>query len=140
MNPLGILTWLAVALVIGCLAVGGFILGRIYILSRQRGSFRTFMRTVDHQNPEKTTDWMRGYACYGRTNLAWSGLVRLRTRPDLLLPRTTLELVRAPKHEPETGTTTLYLSDGPKQYEVVLSTGDYQGVVSWVDSAPPEEH
>ncbi len=115
-----------------------FVLVRVYILSHRRGSFRTMLRIT--QGPGSEQGWMRGYACYGQTNMAWSALMSFRVRPDLLLPRTSLDLRGTPLHDPETGTATLFLGDDERSYEMVLSTGDYEGLVSWVTSAPPQSH
>ncbi len=139
MNVALLLTALGVLVGLGLLCCA-FLLGRIYVLSSRRGSFRTLLRIVNTDRPTQSSGWMRGYARYGQSNMAWSGLLRLRVSPDLLLPRTSLEMNGPPVHDPEMGTTTLWLRDGEHEYQMVLSSGDYQGVVSWVDSAPPASH
>ncbi|MFT0762764.1 DUF2550 family protein [Scrofimicrobium sp. R131] len=132
------MTWLVlIPVLILLVGPGGFLLGRIYVLSHRLGSFRTLLRVIDPKEPSHDSGWMRGYARYGRSNMAWSGLVRFRVTPDLLLARTSLELVEQPRHHPTMGTSVLHLRDGDCEYEMVLSTGDYEGVISWIDSAPP---
>ena len=122
------------------LVLAAFVLIRIYLLSHQIGSFRTLIRVTDPKSPDRPTGLMRGYACYWQKNMAWSGLVRLRVHPDYLLPRGSLELIDQPVHNPATGTSTLLLRGGEREYEVMLSTGDYEGLVSWIDSEPPPSH
>lgn len=137
---LTLLLWVLGVLVGLAALVSAFLLIRLYVLSRRPGSFRTLLRVVSPDHHENNSTWMRGYACYGQTNMAWSRLVRLRLSPDLLLARTSLEMNGPPLHDPAMGTTTLWLRDGQREYQVVLSSEDYQGLISWVDSSPPQSH
>lgn len=112
------------------LLIGVFLVARIAFLSTRIGAFRTVLRIPGR------TGWRRGYACYGRHNLAWNPLIALSVAPGLLLPRVSLEVLGV-SHNEEAGTTLLRLRSGDSEYQLILSTGDYTGLVSWVDSAPP---
>lgn len=108
-----------------------FVVGRIIYLGTRIGAFRTVLRGPGD------TGWRRGYARYGQHNLAWNALVSLRIAPGLLLPRTSLEVLGV-NHDTAAGTTQMHLRAGDAEYQLILSTGDYTGLVSWVDSAPPQ--
>ncbi|MSS84743.1 DUF2550 family protein [Actinomycetaceae bacterium WB03_NA08] len=123
--------WALAVLGVLC-ACGLFIIVRLWRLSTLRYSFRALLRTPGGQ-------WRRGFACYGATNMAWYSLVRFAIAPDLLLPRTTLEVVGKPVQDHSEGTTTLWLQSGDDRWELVVSTGDYTGLLSWIDSNPPSE-
>lgn len=124
-----LLYWVALP---ALLAVALFVVGRIIFLSTRIGAFRTLLRVP------RQTNWRRGYARYGRHNLAWNSLIRLGMSPDLLLPRSSLEVLGV-SHNAEVGTTLLRLRSEDREYQLILSTGDYAGLVSWVDSSPPQE-
>ena len=132
---MGAFWWIVGIILAALMVMVGFLSVRFFLLSRQQGSFPSMLRVTE--GPGSEQGWKRGFACYGQTNMAWSGLARLSVSPDLLLPRSSLELYAAPLHDPETGTSTLFLGDEERKYEMVLSTGDYEGLVSWVASSPP---
>lgn len=115
------------------LIIGGFFLIRALYLASRIGAFRTLLRRL---GPLK---WRRGYARYGQFNMAWSPLISLSLRPELLLPRAQLEVIGEATLDSEDGTTILRLRCRAEEYELILSTGDYNGLVSWIESSPPQE-
>lgn len=127
--------FLIVVLVILACALLAFILlaARIYYLGSRIGAFRTMFRESNKHR------WMRGYARYGSRNMAWSRLISFSLRPKYLFPRANLELVGQPEHDKWSGTAHLHVADGKSHFELVMSEGDYAGLVSWIDSLPPGE-
>lgn len=110
-----------------------FVLVRLYYLGSRIGAFRTLLRIGEG------APWMRGYARYGRYNMAWSRLISLSIRPRYLFSRARLQLDGPPERDTRLGTVTLMLSYGETHIELVVSEGDYSGLVSWIDSLPPGE-
>lgn len=101
----------------------------VYVRSRI-ASFRAVVRA-----PGKT-DWKRGYACYGQQYLVWHPLIQLGRRGRLHFPRETVQIAGV-RHDGEEDTTFLSIMFAGAEYQLVLSTGDYNGLVCWVESAPP---
>lgn len=123
----------AVLLVVGASVVLLIILARAIFLGTRIGALRVMLRAPDSRQ------WQRGYARYGRYHLAWAKLFSLKMRPDLLLPRQKVKLVVQPQNEQLGGAVLVTLVYHDKEYELLMSQGDYTGLVSWVDSAPPGE-
>ncbi len=132
MTTIALVVALLVVLLLVALVLLIFVGARIVYLATRLGAFRTVLHIPGQ------TGWRRGYARYGQRNLAWNPLVALRFSPGILLPRTSLEVLGV-SHTPEAGTTLMRLRSGDAEYQLILSTGDYTGLVSWVDSAPPQE-
>lgn len=127
-----LVVFLVSMVLLGALAVALFVLIRIVYLSSRIGTFRSVLRVPGGDG------WKRGYARYGQRNLAWNALVHFGFSPNLLLPRSSLEVLGV-SHNQDAGTTLIRLHSGEVEYQLILSTGDYTGLVSWLDSAPPQE-
>ena len=97
--------------------IGVYFLVRMYYLGSRVGAFRTLLRVRGQSG------WKRGYARYGETAMAWFPIVGFRWRPGLLMSREELEVVDKPTLE----------------YDLILSMGDYTGLIAWTDSRGPRE-
>lgn len=113
--------------------IGVYFLVRMYYLGSRVGAFRTLLRVRGQSG------WKRGYARYGETAMAWFPIVGFRWRPGLLMSREELEVVDKPTLAPATGTATLRLRSGTSEYDLILSMGDYTGLIAWTDSRGPRE-
>lgn len=87
-------------------------------------------------NPE-SKQWVRGIALYGQLNLAWYRLSSPSTSPNILLPRTNLEVVGGPTPSRDANYTVVRLRSPKETYTMALLPGDAAGLISWVNSAPP---
>lgn len=104
---------------------------RAAILVRRKGAFSAWMTIPGEQK------WVRGVCLYGELRLAWYALIGPSPRPDLLLPRTLLEVVGAPILSADANYIIVRLRSPGGMYMLALTPGDSAGLISWVNSAPP---
>lgn len=126
------MNWGGIVILAVLAACALFIIGRIWRISSRRHSFRTMLRVPG-------SNWRRGFACYGAMHMAWYSLVRFSTKPDLVFSRTGLAINGTPVHDRTNGTTLVTFANAGREYELLLSTGDYNGLLSWLGSVPPRE-
>lgn len=124
--------WIGIVLLVVAVVLLALISRAIYLGTRI-GAFRAMLRFPDSGR------WHRGYARYGRHHLAWASLYSLRVRPNLLLPREKVSIVVQPQDTQWVGAVLLNLKYKDKDYQLLMSQGDYTGLVSWIDSVPPGE-
>lgn len=109
----------------------GYVAVRAAILLGRKASFSAWI--VDPAGQR----WIRGVALYGAVNLAWYRLANFRTRADLLLPRTRLEVLGGPVRSQDGAYTIVRLRSPEGLYTFAVAPGDAAGLISWVNSAPP---
>lgn len=104
---------------------------RAAILVGRKATFGAWMITPGEDK------WVRGICVYGELRLAWFPLVGADPRPEVLLPRTVLEVVGAPIPSADNNYIIVRLRAPAGLYMLALSAGDSAGLISWVNSAPP---
>ncbi len=133
MDALTLRIGLAVALVVALVAL--YLILRIYLIGRRSGTFRTLLRRRGQDG------WRRGFASYGATSVAWVPVISFRIRPQIRLRRGEMEIIGKPIVSAGTSTATLRLRSESTEYDLILSVGDYAGLISWIDSgAPGQRH
>ncbi|RPF20173.1 DUF2550 domain-containing protein [Myceligenerans xiligouense] len=124
--------WIALAIVAAIALVLGVGASRLHTLSRRVGSFSCNARAAGQDS------WTAGIAQYAVGRIEWWRCWSLSPRPARTWYRERLELVGREEFD----------GDGPVHYlvrcrydgldfELDLDSGDYFGLASWLEAAPP---
>lgn len=135
--PAAILAAIALILV----AIPGVVLMRRSVLSRGMGSFDCSLRHRPHGG-----GWSFGVARYEHDRLDWFRLFGLSPRPDRSLVRGQLTILE--RRRPDRPDTGLLSADWvlvrclyeKTTLELGMSEMAYNGLATWLESAPPGEH
>lgn len=105
---------------------------RAHRLMNKDGSFRAWMR------PDSYSGWTNGVGLYGVETLSWYKLVGFSSRPVVILPRRHLSISGPIDHSPAGDIVVIRLKAQESRYEIAVARQDYNGLVSWVESGPPQ--
>lgn len=129
---------LVMALVGVCVAV-------LLVLRRVQLMRRVGTEVVMRALPSVTgRGWRHGVLRYREDQLQFFRIASLRTGPDRVVPRRTLELLdrRAPDRSEldvlPAGATVLRICAGRSESEIALDGGALTAFLSWVESSPPD--
>ena len=101
-------------------------------LDRRDGAFRSWVR------PDAHGGWTSGIGMYGVDTLSWYRLVGLRTRPLYVLPRYGLEVSAPIQRSTDGSVVEVRLTSGDQHIDIAVEPHTYNGIVSWVESGPPQ--
>lgn len=130
-----------VDIVVLCVAAV-LLLGAAIILARQRFMLRAPGSLPVALRPSPSARWQYGVARYAGGELRWYRSLGFGTRPNRVLDRRNVIVLRHRSPEPqETGSLPasaiiVDLRDRGTEFELALSDGAYTGFVSWLESAP----
>lgn len=123
-----------VVLVLAVLLVATICLSaRAIKLYRRTGSFECYWVT----NNMKTCNW--GVACYNQHELTWYRVVSYNTYPELRWKRNSIEFSTDNVNiDHEANKACITFTYGEFVFTLCMSVLDYEGFVSWIESAPPQ--
>lgn len=125
--------WIALAIVAVIAMVLGAGVSRLHTLSRRVGSFSCNARVVGQES------WAAGVAQYAVGRIDWWRCWSLSPRPARTWYRERLELVGREEFDDD-GSPVHYLVRcryEDRDFELDLASGDYFGLASWLEAAPP---
>jgi Protein of unknown function (DUF2550) len=140
-----ILPLAALGLIVGLFfLVFGSFYARRRVLTRGIGSFACSLR--DDPDSHRTGGWSHGVARYEQDRLDWFELFALSLRPARSLTRHALVIIE--RRAPELIDAATLVPDwvlvrcsyGPTTMELAMSEPAYNGLATWLESAPPGQH
>lgn len=125
------LGWAGLVLLLLLLLLIVLVATRLWVVSSRKGSFPAWLFD------QEKSRWVRGMAIYGRTNLEWRPLWGISARPNVVLERQNIDVVKVPEAWDGTDLLMMQVEVSGTSYSVALSPGDASGLISWIDSSPP---
>lgn len=128
----------AIVGVLGCAVLGRLAFRRVQL--GRTGGVEVALR---RRPADGATGWRLGIGRYSGDDFAWHGLPGLRTRPDVLLTRSELEITgrRMPSDAEDPlmppSATVLSCQGGTSQVELAMSPDVLTGFLSWLQASPP---
>lgn len=130
---LDVVVWVVVVAAVLTVGVWLWFNIRARHLDTHVGSFRCWAR------PDPQAGWTSGIAHYGVETLTWYRLIAFSRRPALTLPRRGLEVSAPMRRATDGSIVEVRLAWGEQRWEFAIAPSTYNGLVSWVESGPPQD-
>lgn len=126
--------WIAIGLLLVVLIVVGLGALRLRAIAHRVGAFECSARPAGAEQ----ASWSLGIAHYGVGRIDWWRCWSLSLRPARSWSRQDLMIVsRRPVEAPERDLFLVECSYEGTRFELLMSSGAYAGLASWLEAAPP---